>query len=100
MTEGDTERGASDHIPCPFVYADGRRCNGYVARVEAYKADVTWDLAAGRIDVARPRSHYHLFCTEKGNHAGTRRQDALKYYPDQLPEPLLRAMDALESRGR
>lgn len=81
-------------IPCPFVYADGRRCTGHIARIEAYKADLSWRCdAEGRwaFDF-RPRSHYHLFCSEKGNHAGFRRQDpaALKSWFDHLPEPARR----------
>jgi hypothetical protein len=29
-------------LPCPFVYATGKRCNGRIVRVEAYKADIEW----------------------------------------------------------
>jgi hypothetical protein len=27
---------------CPFVYASGKRCTGHITRVEAYKADLSW----------------------------------------------------------
>ncbi len=30
--------------PCPFVYANGKRCSGRITRVEAYKADLAWEL--------------------------------------------------------
>ena len=76
-------------IPCPFVYANGRCCAGHVVRIEAYKADLTWEAdAEGRWSFGfRPRSHYHLFCSEKGNHAGFRRQDSMdmKFWFDRLP---------------
>lgn len=79
-------------IPCPFVYADGRPCKGHVVRIEVYKADLVWDVGqegTWSFDF-RPRSHYHLFCSEKGNHAGFRRSDssALKFWYDQLPAPI------------
>jgi hypothetical protein len=75
-------------IPCPFVYANGKKCPGHITRVEAYKADVTWTPDADgkwKPRVGEPRSHYHLFCSEKGNHAGTRGQDRLKCYLSALP---------------
>lgn len=79
-------------VPCPFVYANGRRCTGHIVRIEAYKADLVWQADAEgswHFDF-RPRSHYHLFCSEKGNHAGYRRQDPIdmKDWLDRLPEPL------------
>jgi hypothetical protein len=84
-------------IPCPFVYAKGKPCSGHIIRVEAYRADLEWsvnDTGEWRLTVSGPRSHYHLFCSEKGNHAGYRRQDdsQLKYYFSQMPDELLRAM--------
>ena len=83
-------------VPCPFVYADGRRCSGYIVRIEGYKADLYWRAdAAGWSFGFQPRSHYHLFCSEKGNHAGFRRQDshAMKFWFDQLPEPVQKLLE-------
>jgi hypothetical protein len=76
-------------IPCPFVYADGRCCTGHIVRIETYKADLAWERDDGgtwHFDL-RTRTHLHLFCSEKGNHAGFKRQDprAMKYWFDQLP---------------
>ena len=78
-------------LPCPFVYANGRRCTGHITHIEAYKADVTWRPdhdGKWRPSVGEPRSHYHLFCSEKGNHAGSARDDhpqmKLRYLPDDL----------------
>ena len=84
-------------IACPFVYANGRACTGHVVRVEAYKADLTWSADAEgtwSFDF-QPRSHYHVFCSEKGNHAGFRRQDpnALKFWFDTLPAPIQRILE-------
>jgi hypothetical protein len=28
--------------PCPFVYAKGKKCIGYIVRIEAFKADLAW----------------------------------------------------------
>lgn len=80
-------------IPCPFVYADGKPCDGHIVRVEAYKADPVWYLRKNgcwSIDVDRLRSHLHIFCSEKGDHSGPRRQTdpRMKYWPDQLPDEL------------
>ena len=79
-------------VPCPFVYADGRHCEGHVVRVEVYKADDAWafDESKGWSFEFFPRSHFHVFCSEKGNHSGNRRRDdaRLKFYFDDLPEPL------------
>lgn len=85
-------------VPCPFVYADGRRCEGHVVRVEAYKAELVWTVGEDgtwSFDF-QPRSHYHLFCSAKGNHAGFRRNDpaALKAWYSRLPEELRRVIDA------
>jgi len=68
-----------------------------VVRVEAYKADVTWSVDKdGHWDFDfHPRSHYHVFCSEKGNHAGFRRQDAegLKFWFNTLPEPIRQILE-------
>ncbi|MGD2145433.1 MAG: hypothetical protein PVH41_01925 [Anaerolineae bacterium] len=76
-------------IPCPFVYADGKRCTGEIKRIEVYKADITWSR---RPDGAwelewDPRSHYHLFCSEKGTHSGWAKRDdsRMKFYLSELP---------------
>jgi hypothetical protein len=79
-------------IPCPFTYSNGKVCPGHIMRVEIYKADVIWDLKPdGRWESSyRTRSHWHLFCSEKGNHAGFKRQydRQMRLYGDQLPEAL------------
>lgn len=83
-------------IQCPFIYANGRRCTGSVNRIEAYKADVLWELKGDRWEFGwDPRSHYHLFCSEKGNHAGYARSDSdkMKFYFDQLPEEVLAILE-------
>lgn len=85
-------------IPCPFTYARGRKCPGHVVRIEAFKADLAWRLGADGVwtfEVGQPRSHYHLYCSEKDNHAGYSRPDAghLKFYYGDLP-PQLRTIVA------
>lgn len=88
MISSPTPIGA-DRIACPFVYANGKACVGHVVAIEAYKADIDWRLdedGQWRFGFA-PRSHYHLFCSEKGNHAGFKRQDdpQLKFHWRELP---------------
>jgi len=49
------------------------------------KSDGSWSFGLGE-----PRSHYHLWCSEKGNHAGYGRGDSerMKFYYGDLPPPL------------
>ena len=88
-------------IPCPFVYANGKKCAGYIERVEAYKADIEWAVDAdGKwvFRVGAPRSHYHVFCSAKNNHAGWMRPDnyQMKFYLNDLPDTLAAAMTEAE----
>jgi hypothetical protein len=82
-----------NEVPCPFIYANGKTCGGHVVKVEAYKADLSWrrqEDGTWTFDWDRPRSHYHLTCSLKGNHAGYDRPDdpRMKFYGDQLPDDL------------
>jgi hypothetical protein len=70
-------------IPCPFVYANRRRCTGVVRRARAY----------GPLDrngyVRREKVRkYRLWCSEKDDHAGILSSpDAkarMEFYPDEL----------------
>ncbi len=75
-------------IACPFVYANGRACSGHIVRIEAYKADIEWRLHEGVWRFGfEPRSHYHLFCSEKDNHAGFKSPDSpqMKFHWRELP---------------
>ena len=76
-------------IPCPFVYNTGRTCGGHVVRVEAYKAELVWSLGEDGVwnFSFAPRSHYHLFCSLKGNHAGSLQPDdpRMKFRDRDLP---------------
>jgi hypothetical protein len=83
--------------PCPFVYAKGKKCTGHVVRIEAFKADLSWlraDDGKWSFAVGEPRSHYHLYCSEKGNHAGYGKPDneAMKFYHQNLPPALQKAI--------
>ncbi len=87
----------STKIPCPFVYANGKSCTGHVVRIEAYKCDIEWTPdteGRSRAMIKQPRSHYHLFCSEKDNHAGYGHPDdnRMKFYLGDLPPALLNAM--------
>jgi hypothetical protein len=82
-----------NEIPCPFIYANGKKCVGHVVKIEAFKADLAWarqEDGTWKFDWGDPRSHYHLTCSLKGNHAGYDRHDdpRMKFYRDQLPDDL------------
>jgi hypothetical protein len=50
-----------------------RAISGHIVRVEAYKTDLAWvddGEDAWRLGIGQPRSHFHVFCSEKGNHFG------------------------------
>ena len=83
--------------PCPYVYASGKTCSGHVVGIEAYKADVSWTLCDGSwtFDFS-PRSHYHLTCSEKGNHTGFGREDSdqMKFYLEELPTELAQLVES------
>ena len=86
-------------FPCPFTYASGDPCTGHIAGVEAFKAELSWERqedGTWRFFFGQPRSHFHVYCSEKGNHAGYKRGDdsRMKFYADQLPDELWQAMTA------
>ena len=94
---------AHEQIACPLVYADGRKCSGHITHIEVYNADIEWrPNAAGewRQSVS-PRSHYHLFCSEKSNHAGALQSDdsRLKFRLNELPADILAALFPSGSRS-
>ena len=79
---------SAQKIPCPYTYAKGKHCTGHIVRIEAFGADLEWALGKdGKwlFNAGRPRSHYHLYCSEKDNHAGQGRPDALKFFYSDLP---------------
>lgn len=102
VMEAINKRAAIPQTPkirCPHIYASGKRCTGHIVSVEAYKADLSWTLqddGSWVFGAGEPRSHYHLFCSEKGNHAGSRRNDSekMKFYLSDLPAELRAVVDA------
>jgi hypothetical protein len=78
-------------VPCPFVDARGKKCTGHIVRIEAFKADLAWRLGDDGVwsfSVGGPRSHYHLYCSERDNHAGgygRSDDDRMKFYHQNLP---------------
>jgi hypothetical protein len=69
MAPTDEEKGEDGHrtaIPCPFVYARGKRCTGHIVRVEAYKADLLWTFKDGRWSfVSESRARTFTFSARK-----------------------------------
>jgi hypothetical protein len=81
-------------LPCPFVYANGRKCSGQVTG---------WKIYGGRFEPARkvwcgaPRK-VRLWCSEKWNHEGAANswegKQRMEFYPDKLPKPIFEAVFA------
>jgi hypothetical protein len=73
----------TDKIACPFVYADGRKCTGYIYRAKAYGPHSGTDIE--RHDVRK----YRLWCSKKDDHAGAisghAAKERMEFYPDELP---------------
>ena len=74
--------------PCPFTYADGRKCKGHVTHFKAYGPVRNGELS----EVRKVR----LWCSERYDHQGAVRswasKERMEFYPDQLPaylRPLL-----------
>jgi hypothetical protein len=54
----------ANEIPCPFTYANGKKCPGHVVRVEAFNADIEWVLqkdGTWKFRAGEPRSHCGLW---------------------------------------
>jgi hypothetical protein len=93
MTEQGEREETANRIPCPFTYASDKRCDGHVVKIEAYKADLEWEFGDDgrwRFSWGAPRSHFHLFCSERDNHAGILGADdgRMKFFSDELSEDL------------
>jgi hypothetical protein len=80
-----------DHIVCPFVYADGRKCPGHLYRARAYGPRGP-DGFVERSLVKK----YRLWCSEKGDHAGAvsdfASKERMEFYPDRLPRGVEEAL--------
>ena len=74
-------------IPCPFTDPNGRQCIGHIKKVLAYKADLAWELdklGNWNFHFGYPRSDYHQYCSEKGNHGDSDKMK-FRHLPDGLP---------------
>ncbi|TPG45694.1 hypothetical protein EAH89_26185 [Roseomonas nepalensis] len=70
-------------IPCPFVYANGKHCQGHVRMARAYGP------SRGSHYVAQEEVRkYRLWCSEKEDHAGAVRTNEgklrMEFYPREL----------------
>jgi len=65
---------------CPFTYSNGRKCKGYIRKIKLIKVNLEIELSEdGKItDIFCIPSdyHVHLYCSQKGNHAGFARRDS------------------------
>ena len=70
-------------IPCPFVYASGRKCTGSINRARAY----------GNGPNVRK---YRLWCSDHDDHCGAvssfETKGRMEFYPDQLPPGMERKL--------
>ena len=72
-------------LACPFVYANGRKCCGFIRRVRLYGGDTVHNAKKVR-----------LWCSEKDDHAGAVSswvtKERMEFYPDQLPKEIFDAL--------
>ena len=70
-------------IPCPFTYANGRRCCGVIYRARAY-GPTRGSHYVGRGDVRK----YRLWCSVKDDHTGAvssfEGKLRMEFYPSEL----------------
>jgi hypothetical protein len=104
MWEADMTDSVSDDagspIPCPFVYANGCRCQGWVVMARGYGPK------RGHFFTVRENVRkYRLWCSEKGDHAGrvssTSSKERMEFYPNELApgvEDQLWANDYMDQR--
>jgi hypothetical protein len=79
-------------FPCPYLSPNGQRCPGHIVRVEALNADLSWALRENgdwKLNHSQPRSQYHLYCSERGDHSGDKRPEQMKRYLSRLPDDLM-----------
>jgi hypothetical protein len=59
-------------VQCPYIYANGKRCEGTVDRVERYHVTAEWsydaDTDAWSLGVDDRGTHFHLFCNAVSEH--------------------------------
>jgi len=77
-------------MQCPFIYTNGKRCNGYVNRIEVIKANIKFAVdKKDNLEFSGLNSnhHIHLYCSKKGNHAGYHKlpPEAMKLWLNELP---------------
>jgi hypothetical protein len=80
------------HFPCPYVHTNGDQCPGHIVKVEAFNADLRWtfdESGNGTFNHSQPRSQYHLFCSERGNHADDSGTEQMQCYIISMPDELL-----------
>lgn len=80
-------------LRCPFVYSNGKQCDGYISEIKIIKADIlanlTEDNKLSDLDV-NTDYHVHLYCSKKSNHAGSARRDSdqMKIWWNELPDEI------------
>jgi hypothetical protein len=79
------DRMSEREPPCPFVYANGKQCTGYVYRWKTYGGD--------RFETARK---VRLWCSEKDDHEGAvsswAGKERMEFHPDKLPKAIREAV--------
>jgi hypothetical protein len=72
-------------LACPFIYANGRKCRGFVDGMRLYGGDTVYNAKKVR-----------LWCSEKHDHAGVVStwvaKERMEFYPDRLPKEIFNAL--------
>ncbi|MCK4377686.1 MAG: hypothetical protein KAV97_05695 [Actinomycetia bacterium] len=93
-------------MKCPFIYANGKQCNGYIHQIEIIKTDICITLDNDNniegFDFYPSRYHVHLYCSEKGDHSGAMRQhdERMKIWYSDLPDSIIENIELFLSREK
>lgn len=86
---------------CPFVYANGKKCEGHITELKIIKPHFTIHLTSdGDVESAEiwTEYHVHLRCSLNGGHHRDQDQedDRMKVRLEDLPESILRRIELRE----
>jgi hypothetical protein len=84
----------TENFPCPFIYANGRKCRGHITGFRVYGPRRGDEL----LEVRKVR----LWCSERDDHQGAVRswagRERMEFYPDRLPDylrkPIFECLDS------
>jgi hypothetical protein len=87
-------------MQCPFVYANKKRCNGYINQIKVIKANIEFVIDEKdniKLTSLNSNYHVHLYCSKKEGHAGCHKQppEIMKLWFNKLPDNIKMAISKL-----